>query len=101
MPSIFAVDDKGNELIGHEAKRQWQLNPRNTVYAAKRLMGRSYKSDVVDTMQQGGGLLGEAGRPQRRGGRRRPPRSTRLQEVSARILNKIRDVASELPAACR
>ena len=52
VPSIFAVDDKGNELIGHEAKRQWQLNPRNTVYGAKRLMGRSYKSAVVDTMRK-------------------------------------------------
>src|SRR5690606_29185765 len=40
MPSIFAIDDKGNELVGHEAKRQWQLNPRNTVYASKRLIGR-------------------------------------------------------------
>src|SRR5947199_6645782 len=47
IPSIFAIDEKGNELIGHEAKRQWQLNPRNTVYAAKRLVGRSYASDVV------------------------------------------------------
>src|SRR5919199_115108 len=27
IPSVFAIDDKGNELIGHEAKRQWQLNP--------------------------------------------------------------------------
>ena len=50
IPSIFAIDDKGNELIGHEAKRQWQLNPRNTVYAAKRLVGRSYSSDVVELM---------------------------------------------------
>src|SRR5713226_7991337 len=52
IPSIFAIDDKGNELIGYEAKRQWQLNPRNTVYASKRLIGRSYRSDVVETMQQ-------------------------------------------------
>src|SRR5207237_5007907 len=51
IPSIFAIDDKGNELIGHEAKRQWQLNPRNTVYAAKRLVGRSFESDVVAEMQ--------------------------------------------------
>ena len=28
IPSIFAIDDKGNELIGYEAKRQWQLNPQ-------------------------------------------------------------------------
>ena len=51
IPSIFAIDDKGNELIGHEAKRQWQLNPKNTVYAAKRLVGRSYSSDVVEQMK--------------------------------------------------
>ncbi len=41
IPSIFAIDDKGNELIGHEAKRQWQLNPKNTLYATKRLIGRA------------------------------------------------------------
>src|SRR6476469_5294365 len=50
IPSIFAIDDKGNELIGYEAKRQWQLNPKNTVYGAKRLMGRSFRSEIVDTM---------------------------------------------------
>src|ERR687889_386720 len=50
VPSIFAIDDKGTELIGFEAKRQWQLNPRNTVYGAKRLLGRNYDSDVVQTM---------------------------------------------------
>src|SRR5207237_10003397 len=50
--SIFAIDDKGNELIGHEAKRQWQLNPRNTVYAAKRVVGRSCSSDVVELMKK-------------------------------------------------
>ena len=52
IPSIFAIDDKGNELIGHEAKRQWQLNPRNTVYASKRLIGRSFNSEVVGLMQE-------------------------------------------------
>src|ERR1700704_6139514 len=52
VPSIFAIDDKGNELIGYEAKRQWQLNPKNTVYAAKRLVGRSFSSDVVAEMQK-------------------------------------------------
>ena len=60
IPSIFAIDDKGNELIGHEAKRQWQLNPRNTVYGSKRLMGRSYKSDDRGHHAQGGGLRGAA-----------------------------------------
>ena len=47
IPSIYAVDDKGNELVGHEAKRQWQLNPKNTIYGSKRLMGKSYDPDTV------------------------------------------------------
>jgi molecular chaperone DnaK len=93
VPSIFAIDDKGNELIGHEAKRQWQLNPRNTVYGAKRLVGRPYTSDVVETMRK---VVGYSVKP----GDRNDVvidvahREFSLQELSARILNKIRDVAS-------
>ena len=95
IPSIFAVDDKGNELVGHEAKRQWQLNPRNTVYASKRLIGRNYKSEVVDTMKKvvayemhsGDGerevLIDVAGRP------------FRMSEIAARILAKVRGVAQD------
>ena len=52
IPSIFAIDDKGHELVGHEAKRQWQLNPRNTLYATKRLIGRSPRDGVVETVQR-------------------------------------------------
>ena len=52
IPSIFAVDEKGNELVGHDAKRQWQLNPRNTLYATKRLIGRAPKDEVVETVQR-------------------------------------------------
>ncbi len=52
IPSIYAVDDKGNELVGHEAKRQWQLNPKNTIYGSKRLMGRSYDPETVRRIHQ-------------------------------------------------
>jgi molecular chaperone DnaK len=93
IPSIFAIDDKGNELIGYEAKRQWQLNPRNTIYGAKRLVGRTYKSDIVDTMKK---VVAYQMRPGKKNdvvldvGKK----EFNLQEVSAKILNKIRDVAS-------
>jgi molecular chaperone DnaK len=93
IPSIFAIDDKGNELIGYEAKRQWQLNPRNTVYGAKRLVGRAFKSDIVDTMKKVVAY-------QMRAGKKNDvvldvgKKEFSLQEVSAKILNKIRDVAS-------
>src|SRR5512143_2898209 len=52
VPSIFAIDDKGNELVGHEAKRQWQLNPVNTLYATKRLMGRIARDGVVESVRR-------------------------------------------------
>src|SRR4051812_4320666 len=92
IPSIFAIDEKGNELVGHEAKRQWQLNPRNTIYAAKRLIGREFKSEVVDVMQH------VVAYKMRQGDRNDvvldvAAKSFRLSEVSAKILNKIRDVA--------
>jgi len=94
IPSIFAIDDKGNELIGHEAKRQWQLNPRNTVYAAKRLVGRSFSSDVVELMKK---TVAYELKPGERNdvvldvGHKK----FRLAEISAKILNKIRVVAQD------
>jgi len=93
IPSIFAVDDKGNELIGHEAKRQWQLNPRNTVYASKRLIGRNYRSDVVEQMgRQVAYHMRDAGSEVEIDV---ATRSYRMSEIAAKILGKIRDVAQE------
>jgi molecular chaperone DnaK len=94
IPSIYAVDDKGNELIGHEAKRQWQLNPRNTLYATKRLIGRSPKDDVVDTVQRSVQYRVHAG-VRNDVALDCHGRSYEVHEVSAKILAKIRDVASD------
>ncbi len=41
-PSVFAVSDKGEQLVGQIAKRQAITNPSKTVYAAKRLIGRKF-----------------------------------------------------------
>ncbi len=94
IPSIYAVDDKGNELIGHEAKRQWQLNPRNTLYATKRLIGQSPKDDVVDTVQRSVQYRVHAG-VHNDVALDCHGRSYEVHEVSAKILAKIRDVASD------
>ena len=45
-PSIVAYTDK-ETLVGTSAKRQAVTNPKNTVYAAKRLIGRKFKEDAV------------------------------------------------------
>lgn len=46
-PSIVAYLDNNEILVGQPAKRQAVTNPKNTVYAAKRLIGRRYEEDVV------------------------------------------------------
>ncbi|MCD6225065.1 MAG: molecular chaperone DnaK [Deltaproteobacteria bacterium] len=46
-PSIVAVSDSGERLVGQIAKRQAITNPENTVFAVKRLIGRKYDSTEV------------------------------------------------------
>ena len=43
-PSIVGFTAKGERLVGQIAKRQALTNPRNTVYAVKRLVGRKFDS---------------------------------------------------------
>ena len=94
IPSIYAVDDKGNELIGHEAKRQWQLNPKNTLYATKRLIGRAPKDDVVETVQRSVQYRVHAG-DENDVAVDCHGRTYAVHEISSKILAKIRDVASD------
>ncbi|HMC82709.1 MAG TPA: molecular chaperone DnaK [Candidatus Polarisedimenticolia bacterium] len=46
-PSIVGFTEKGERLVGQIAKRQAVTNPRNTIYAVKRLIGRKFKSPEV------------------------------------------------------
>ncbi|MBW2011503.1 MAG: molecular chaperone DnaK [Deltaproteobacteria bacterium] len=46
-PSIVAVSDSGERLVGQIAKRQAITNPENTVFGVKRLVGRKYASPQV------------------------------------------------------
>ena len=46
-PSVVAVSEKGERLVGQIAKRQAITNPENTVFGVKRLIGRKYDSPEV------------------------------------------------------
>jgi molecular chaperone DnaK len=48
-PSIVAITESGERIVGQAAKRQAITNPENTVFGVKRLIGRKYKSKEVQT----------------------------------------------------
>ncbi len=42
VPSVIHFDENGNIVVGEEAKKQLISQPHNTIFSAKRLMGKSY-----------------------------------------------------------
>ncbi|MDD5434063.1 MAG: molecular chaperone DnaK [Nitrospira sp.] len=46
-PSVVAVTDKGERLVGAIAKRQAITNPENTIFSIKRLIGRKFSAPEV------------------------------------------------------
>jgi len=47
-PSIVAMNDDGERLVGVAAKRQAVTNPERTFFAVKRLIGRRYEDPMVE-----------------------------------------------------
>src|SRR5579872_1855971 len=46
-PSVVAYTDNGETVVGEAAKRQAVTNPKNTIYAVKRLIGRKFTDAEV------------------------------------------------------
>ncbi len=46
-PSIVAYTEDGEILVGASAKRQAVTNPKNTLFAVKRLIGRRFNEEMV------------------------------------------------------
>ena len=93
-PSVVAITEKGERLVGQIAKRQAITNPENTIFSVKRLMGRKYRSQqVTDATKRlpykiAEGDNGDAN-VELRGKRYSPP------EISAMILQKMRQTAED------
>jgi molecular chaperone DnaK len=51
-PSVVAFTKEGERLVGQTAKRQATLNPDNTVFSIKRLMGRRYDDPEVEKARE-------------------------------------------------
>ncbi|MGM0392974.1 MAG: molecular chaperone DnaK [Thermodesulfobacteriota bacterium] len=48
-PSIVAITESGERIVGQAAKRQAITNPENTVFGVKRLIGRKFNSKEVQS----------------------------------------------------
>src|SRR5512141_1265506 len=51
LPTVVALSEKGDVLVGGVAKDQLVTNPKNTIYGAKRLIGRKWNSKVVQELR--------------------------------------------------
>ena len=67
-PSVVAFTENGERLVGQLARRQSIMNPKGTIYSAKRFIGRRY--DEISRGGQGGQLRRRRGRRWRRTVRR-------------------------------
>ena len=91
-PSVVAWDDKGEILVGTIAKRQAVTNPENTVYSAKRFIGRRFEEGEKDAKRMPFKLVkGPNGDAwiEARGKQMAPP------EVSAKVLQKLKKAAED------
>jgi len=89
VPSMVAIGKGGERLVGELAKRQAIVNPENTIFSIKRLIGRKFKSRTVqDDMKRLPYKITEAPNGDCRvvmGGKEYSP-----QEISAMILQKLK-----------
>ncbi len=95
IPSIVAYDKDGRLLVGHPAKAQMEMNPQNTVYGSKRLLGRRFHSPAVRQMMDRFHYRIIEG-PKHEAAVRIVGRPFSLQQVAAFVLSEIRDIARDL-----
>lgn len=89
VPSVVAISKTGERLAGELAKRQAVINPENTIFSIKRLIGRKFKADSVQyDMKRLPYKITEASNGDCRvvmGGKEYSP-----QEISSMILQKLK-----------
>jgi len=92
-PSVVSFHPNGGVVVGAAAKQRKVIDPQNTIYSIKRLIGRSYRSSEVQTAKARSPFLikeGPSSAPiiATRGGEFAVP------EISAIVLDHVRNVAA-------
>jgi heat shock protein 5 len=95
-PSYVAWDG-ADRLIGDGAKNQATINPENTVFDAKRLIGRDFKDKVVqkDMKMWPFEVVSKDGKPNIRVALPDGVKQFSPEEISAMVLSKMRDIAQD------
>ena len=96
-PSIVAFTNTGDVFVGQMARRQAAKNPENTVFAIKRLIGRTMDDPEVQRLKE---LAPFKIVPMGNGERKTPgvqigEKTYSPQEISALILTQMREIAEE------
>jgi L1 cell adhesion molecule like protein len=93
-PSYVAFNDN-ERLIGDSAKNQASMNPTNTIYDAKRLIGRKYNENSVqeDIKLWPFKVLDDNGKPKLEVKYMDETKSFHPEEISAMILSKLKESA--------
>jgi len=95
-PSYVAFTAEGERLIGDAAKNQLTSNPENTVFDAKRLIGREWseKSVQSDIKYFPFKVINKASKPHIQVDvKEGETKSFAAEEISAMVLNKMKDIA--------
>lgn len=93
-PSVVAVNNSGERLVGQVAKRQGVTNPQNTIFAVKRLIGRKFSSEQVSKAKKVLPYeITEASNGDAWVKLKGEPKSP--QEISAMILTKMKQTAED------
>jgi molecular chaperone DnaK len=94
IPSIVALNEKGKLIVGHPAKGQLLINPKNTVYGAKRLVGRQFTSQVVTELADRFAYKIVAG-PRGEAAVQLGDQQFSLQKISALVLSEVKEIAQQ------
>merc|ERR1712025_769850 len=93
-PSYVAFTDT-ERLIGDAAKNQVAMNPQNTVFDAKRLIGRKFDDPIVqsDMKHWPFDVISDGGKPKLQVEFKGEKKNFFPEEISSMVLNKMRDTA--------